>query len=114
MASSCILGNCAVFTDIPYGVSHVSVPARPKGGQLRCVRVALSAPFTLPSETFEADEDPKAKKGKKGKKEDVPEDEPEGSTTQTPMVSKLAVVECWQTLGGEGGKVRIMWGRDNI
>ena len=108
MASSCILGNCAVFTDIPYGVSHVSVPARPKGGQLRCVRVALSAPFALPADSFEDTEDLKAKKGKKGKKEEVPEDEEEGRPPPpTPMVSKLAVVECWQTLGGEGGKVRI-------
>jgi len=111
-ASSCILGNCGVFTDIPFGVSHISTPARPKGGQLRCVRVALAAPFKLQEIEDDAVEDTGGKKGKgkkKGKKEEEEQggEVEEGEKKEQPMISKLAIVECWQTLGGEGGKVRI-------
>ncbi|GMH89541.1 hypothetical protein TrVE_jg6202 [Triparma verrucosa] len=87
-ASSCILGNCAVFTDIPFGISHISKPVRPKGSPLRCVRIAVAAPFTLdPEETDES----------------TPEDNEGEADDDKPIVHKVAVVECWQTFM-EGGK----------
>ena len=90
--SSCVLGNCSVFTDIPCGVSHISAPARPKGGQLKCVRVALAAPFELDA----AEED--------GKDANPSKETAQEGGEGRPMISKIAIVECWQTLMGEGGK----------
>ena len=107
VASSCVLGSCAVFTDIPFGVSHISTPARLEGTPLRCIRVALAAPFTVVPEVSEEE--------KKDEKDEVRKIA--ARTTPPPFLTPLSPVagapgrpsRCLQ--GGSGGVLASVHGQ---